>query len=148
MNILQLLPLHMYYIHVLIYIDCIPCWAPGALAGRSGSTAWRSRSLRTSSRWAVSSNKFFDYISSGLPVLNNYPGWLADMITQNHCGVVVPPEDAKAFAEALVRLADHPELRKEFGKNGRLLAEKEFDRNKLADAFVDFLEDIYAQYNS
>ena len=98
--------------------------------------------------YGTSPNKFFDYISSGLPVLNNYPGWLADMITQNHCGVVVPPEDAKAFAEALVRLADHPELRKEFGKNGRLLAEKEFDRNKLADAFVDFLEDIYAQYNS
>lgn len=98
--------------------------------------------------YGTSPNKFFDYISSGLPVLNNYPGWLADMITQYHCGVVVPPEDAKAFAEALVRLADHPELRKEFGKNGRLLAEKEFDRNKLADAFVDFLEDIYAQYNS
>ena len=27
--------------------------------------------------YGTSPNKFFDYISSGLPVLNNYPGWLA-----------------------------------------------------------------------
>lgn len=30
--------------------------------------------------YGTSPNKFFDYISSGLAVLNNYPGWLADMI--------------------------------------------------------------------
>ena len=27
--------------------------------------------------FGTSPNKFFDYISAGLPVLNNYPGWLA-----------------------------------------------------------------------
>jgi glycosyltransferase involved in cell wall biosynthesis len=30
--------------------------------------------------YGTSPNKFFDYISSGLPVLNNYPGWLATII--------------------------------------------------------------------
>ena len=30
--------------------------------------------------FGTSPNKFFDYISAGLPVLNNYPGWLAGMI--------------------------------------------------------------------
>ena len=28
----------------------------------------------------TSPNKFFDYISAGLPVLNNYPGWIARLI--------------------------------------------------------------------
>src|SRR5690554_6872373 len=37
--------------------------------------------------YGTSPNKFFDYISSGLPVLNNYPGWLADLIQENNCGV-------------------------------------------------------------
>ena len=26
--------------------------------------------------YGTSPNKFFDYISLGLPVLNNYPGWI------------------------------------------------------------------------
>ena len=39
--------------------------------------------------YGTSPNKFFDYISAGLPVLNNYPGWLAEMITEHQCGIVV-----------------------------------------------------------
>lgn len=34
-------------------------------------------------------NKFFDYILLGLVVLNNYFGWLVDMIKKNDLGVVV-----------------------------------------------------------
>ena len=90
--------------------------------------------------YGTSPNKFFDYISSGLPVLNNYPGWLADLITKNQCGAVVPLEDPKAFADALCQLADNPELRKKYGENARQLAEQEFSRQKLATQFVDFLE--------
>lgn len=92
--------------------------------------------------YGTSPNKFFDYISSGLPVLNNYPGWLADMIRQNNCGVVVPPSNAEAFANALINLADHPELMKEYGENSRRLAEGQFSRNDLATKFVDFLEEV------
>ena len=36
--------------------------------------------------YGTSPNKFFDYIACGLPVLNNYPGWLADMIGEHGCG--------------------------------------------------------------
>jgi glycosyltransferase involved in cell wall biosynthesis len=49
--------------------------------------------------YGTSPNKFFDYLSSGLPVLNNYPGWLADLIRENNCGVVVEPDNAKSFAD-------------------------------------------------
>lgn len=96
--------------------------------------------------YGTSPNKFFDYISSGLPVLNNYPGWLADIISKNECGVIIPPEDAKAFALGLMKLADSPKLREEYGKNARLVAEKEFDRNKLANYFALFLEETVSLY--
>lgn len=90
--------------------------------------------------YGTSPNKFFDYIASGLPVVNNYPGWLADMINENRCGIAVEPENADAFADAVIKLAENPVLRKECGKNGRALAEREFARDLLGGKFVEFLE--------
>lgn len=92
--------------------------------------------------YGTSPNKFFDYISSGLPVLNNYPGWLADMIQENNCGLVVSPNNAEAFANALIKLADDRKLSGAFGENSRRLAESNFSRNDLADKFVVFLEEV------
>ena len=90
--------------------------------------------------YGTSPNKFFDYIASGLPVVNNYPGWLADMINESNCGIAVEPENADAFADAIIKLAENPELREECGKNGRALAEQEFARDLLGGKFVEFLE--------
>lgn len=93
--------------------------------------------------YGTSPNKFFDYIASELPVVNNYPGWLADMIQENHCGEVVPPDQPELFAQALIKLADNPELRKQYGLNARKLAERDFSRDNLSSKFVDFLEKIF-----
>lgn len=90
--------------------------------------------------YGTSPNKFFDYISAGIPVVNNYPGWLADLIGQNGCGIAVPPESASAFADALCLMADDPARRGQMGQAGRRLAEREFNRAALADEFCRFLE--------
>ncbi|AZC52213.1 MULTISPECIES: glycosyltransferase family 4 protein [Pseudomonas] len=92
--------------------------------------------------YGTSPNKFFDYIASALPVLNNYPGWLAEMITKEDCGFVVPPESPSLFADALIQAADAREELKAKGLRGRELAVREFDRRKLADRFVDWLEGV------
>ncbi|VVE35007.1 glycosyltransferase WbuB [Pandoraea cepalis] len=89
--------------------------------------------------YGTSPNKFFDYISSGLPVLNNYPGWLADYIDESRCGVAVPPDDATAFADALMRMAEDREELREMGVRGRVLA-TQFDRERLSNQFADWLE--------
>ncbi len=88
----------------------------------------------------TSPNKFFDYIASGLPVLNNYPGWLAGMIEEHRCGVVVRPDDPRAFADAVLWMRDHPDELKEMGHRGRKLAESEFSRDRLAGEFTRTLE--------
>ena len=56
----------------------------------------------------TSPNKFFDYLACGLPVVNNYPGWLAELIREHKLGIPVPPRDPGAFADALLALADDP----------------------------------------
>lgn len=95
--------------------------------------------------YGTSPNKFFDYISSSLPVVNNYPGWLADMIEASGCGVAVPPESPNAFAESLIYLAHNPEFRREMGVKARTLAESKFSRSNLADQFVGFIEEIHGK---
>ena len=91
--------------------------------------------------YGTSPNKFFDYIASGLPIINNYPGWLAGMIKDNNCGVVVEPDNPQAFADALIDMLDNAPLT-EYSKNARALAEKEFDRSLLGEKFVRFFEEI------
>jgi glycosyltransferase involved in cell wall biosynthesis len=97
--------------------------------------------------YGTSPNKFFDYIAGGLPVLNNYPGWLADMITEHRLGQVVPPDDPQAFADAVLWLRDNPDERRAMGQRGRQLAEAQFSRDWLGTLFVSALEDVRAQWN-
>lgn len=92
--------------------------------------------------YGTSPNKFFDYIASGVPVLNNYPGWLAELIRDHECGIVVPPDDAAGFADALERAAEERGQLLLMGANARRLAVLEFDRDQLASRFVDWLEDL------
>ena len=90
----------------------------------------------------TSPNKFFDYLAAGIPVVNNYPGWLAGLIRDNECGIVVPPADPVAFADALQRLAADPAACRVMGAAARALGEKEFARPRLAERFVATLEAI------
>ena len=94
--------------------------------------------------YGTSPNKFFDYISAGLPVLNNYPGWLADMIAENRLGIVVRPDDPEDFANGLITLLDNEGNRAQYGRNARKFAEAFFSRELLADQFVNFIEDVAA----
>ena len=91
--------------------------------------------------YGTSPNKFFDYIAAGLPVLNNYPGWLAGLIETHQCGVVVSPDNPEQFSDALLVLSKQERAVEMKTKTQSLAAE--FDRNKLATQFVLYLEKIY-----
>ena len=93
--------------------------------------------------YGTSPNKFFDYISAGLPVLNNYPGWLANIIEENNCGFTVQPNDPSKFADTLEAAASDPISLKVKGKNAKDLATTEFDRKVLALNWVKKIEAVY-----
>ena len=90
--------------------------------------------------YGTSPNKFFDYIAAGIPVLCNYPGWLAELISTYQCGIVIPPENPVAFADALCAMAGDSVARTQMGRRARQLAESAFDRRHLAADFVHVLE--------
>lgn len=90
--------------------------------------------------YGTSPNKFFDYLTAGKPVINNYPGWLADLITEHDMGIAVPAESPEQFADALNCLSKDKERVAKMGANSAALAKSHFDRAKIASEFVTFLE--------
>jgi glycosyltransferase involved in cell wall biosynthesis len=89
--------------------------------------------------FGTSPNKFFDYLAIGLPVLTNYPGWVANLIEQNQCGVSCSPSDSLKFADKVEYLLDNKLLLKNMGRNARQLGEKEFDRGLLSNHWVNWV---------
>ena len=64
------------------------------------------------------------------------------MIAKEDCGFAVPPDDASAFADALERAADNRSELKAMGLRARALAERDFDRARLADLWLQTLESV------
>ena len=91
----------------------------------------------------TSPNKFFDYISSGLPVINNYPGWLADLINKYNMGIVVKPNDPIDFSKALIKLYKNPLIVQEMSINSREIAERLFSRKVQTEKLVRTFYELY-----
>ena len=91
----------------------------------------------------TSPNKFFDYISSGLPIINNYPGWIARYIKKYNIGIAVNPDDYIDFANALITLADDRENLNIKSINARKLATEQFSCDKLSKNVVEIIEKLF-----
>lgn len=89
--------------------------------------------------YGTSPNKFFDYISVGLPVLNNYPGWISELITQYNCGITVSPDNPEVFTDSLMKLEKEKYRLPEMSLNARNLAKNEFDRALLSNKWVNWI---------
>ncbi len=122
----------------VVFLDPVP---KTELAGLLASADLGLQILRNvpAFYFGTSPNKFFDYIAAGLPVLNNYPGWLAEMIKENNCGYVVPPEDPEAFADALITAAEDRKELDAKGERAQDLATNQFARSTLAREWVDWV---------
>ncbi len=82
---------------------------------------------------ANSANKYFDFLSAGLPVVINYGGWQATALRETGAGVSVDGHRPEAMADAIVRLQNDPEARAEMGRRARRLAQERYDRDLLVD---------------
>jgi glycosyltransferase involved in cell wall biosynthesis len=97
------------------------------------------RNLPRLYRYGISFNKLCDYVAAGRPVLfagdSSY-----NVVKEFHCGLVVPPEDPKAFFEAIQAFkALSAERRAEMGANGIRCAGERFDIAKLGTRLESML---------
>jgi glycosyltransferase involved in cell wall biosynthesis len=93
-------------------------------------------------------NKLFEYLGSGKPMLYSGGGDIAQLIQEARCGLVTPPGDARAFADAAAYLYDHQEEGRLMGQRGLDYVKRHFDRQKIMTALVEALEGVHNQQNS
>lgn len=63
--------------------------------------------------------KIFEYMAAGLPVVASHVGQIAELIQDGFNGILCPPNDPIALANALDRLRCEPVLRAHLGKAAR-----------------------------
>lgn len=72
-------------------------------------------------------------MASGLPIVATDVGGVAAAL--GDCGLVVPPQDATALGEAILRLAGDPERRRQLGRAARERAVQRFDIGEMFSAY-------------
>ena len=94
----------------------------------------------------IYSNKTFDYMACGKPVLLAIDGVSRTLIEKADCGFYVEPENSFLIAEKAKELLSMPNsvLMKK-GENGFLFAKKYFDREKLAKEYSGLIEKILSE---
>ncbi|HYN49383.1 MAG TPA: glycosyltransferase family 4 protein [Thermoleophilaceae bacterium] len=92
-----------------------------------------------------SPNKLFDTFAAGRPAIVNMDGWMRSLVEDNDAGLYVRAGDAGDLADKLAWLRDHPADAERMGHNARALAEREFDRERLASRALSVLEEAAAR---
>ena len=79
-------------------------------------------------------------LACGLPVVSTDVGGLRDLLRHEETGLLVPADDAREMAAAVIRLCDDPRLTQRLATAGRKLAET-FDWSRV----VGLWQETYQQ---
>ena len=91
--------------------------------------------LFVSPSWAESfPYNVLEAMAAGLPVVATDVGGTAEAVEDGATGLVVPPQDASALADAMVELLDDPEHAGRLGEAGRQRAGEEFGLDRMIAA--------------
>ena len=76
------------------------------------------------------------------PVIAAISGLLPEQVENNVTGILVPPNDSRALAEAIIRLLKNEPLRKEMGLNGYRKLTEEASQEQYLDTIRDAYKEI------
>lgn len=76
-------------------------------------------------------NKFFDSLAAGRPIVNNHPGWQTEIAIENDCGILLSRDPKEAAITLTKKLMDAQWIHTA-GSNAFSLAAKKFNRELLA----------------
>ncbi len=87
------------------------------------------------------SNAILEAMAAGKPVVATRVGGIPEAVVHEETGLLVPPKDPKALADAIIRVLSDPELAMRMGKAGRDRVIREFSLDRM----VRSLEQVYEE---
>ena len=81
-------------------------------------------------------------MASGVPVLASNAGPLPEVVSDGVSGLVLPPGEPVAWAEAMVDLATNPARRHQLGGQARTHAQQRFSVDEMADRTVGVYQEV------
>lgn len=87
-------------------------------------------------------NTLLEAMAAGRPILASTAGGIVDVVVPEETGLLVPPRDVPALAEALERLYADAGVRERFGTAGRHRAETLFPLSGETDSWCRLFEEI------
>ncbi len=78
-------------------------------------------------------NTLLEAMACGIPVVSTASGGVPNFVKDGKSGILVPPRNSRALADALCRLLTDPILSKKMGNYNRKLSEETHDIRRLAD---------------
>lgn len=87
-------------------------------------------------------SKMFECLASQLPIILAVEGEAEKLINDANAGITVEPENAGAIADAVLKLYNDIELRKNLGINGRKYADKFYSREAIAKKLENILTNL------
>jgi L-malate glycosyltransferase len=82
--------------------------------------------------------------SYGLPVVASDVGGVPEIVRDGDTGLLIPPGDEAALAEAILRLAQDGQLRQSMGNAGRRLVAEKYDFEKCLDKMEAVYQKVLA----
>lgn len=99
------------------------------------------------SRWEACPYAALEAMDAGLPVIATRVDGLSDIVVPNHTGLLVPPEQPSALAEALDSLTRRPDLAKTMGANGRIRVRQHYSLPRMVDGTAQVYEEALGRRN-
>jgi glycosyltransferase involved in cell wall biosynthesis len=85
-------------------------------------------------------SKMFEAMGAGVPVVAAMLGEAQAVVNEAGAGICVPPEDAQAIADAILRLYSDPALRARMGESGRQYVKRHYNRAQIARNYEQILQ--------
>lgn len=79
------------------------------------------------------SNAVLEMMAGGKPMIVTDAGGNAEAIINNKTGLVVPPKDIDALAQAILKMIHNPEMMRKYGDNAKKRAISEFSLERCVD---------------
>jgi len=91
-------------------------------------------------------NAILEAMAAGLPIIATPVGGISEVVRDGETGLLVPPNDHKALAEAILKLRQNEALRTELGKHAQKWVQEHHDVRQLPERVIRVYSRVMAMF--